>query len=362
MKTVLVILLLAFAPSALGVGEVVEDSDCVATALATADPSNSVGEAISNAIAQAFSRVVACDAGGEEKDEGEVGASSLAVSVAVAIASSETAGAECVAETDAVAEVVSDLVTQGVAGGLLENTDPVQQTLAEAWLAEETSAIATRLQEGADGFLGGPKSCGLVGLQKSLSTAQDVGAAMEDAITQILLAVSCGINLEAEDPEGIIPTTTEEQVVGEGGQTEGGTEEGVDSEEVADCRYDSAKRKFFGPCFPAKMKRRNCNREFRDCKKGGREIKVCHRELKDCSDARLTQVVRKGPKPKRDAEQKEERKDGQQGGGKKDGQQGGNRGDRQEGGRGGRGGKGGGNGGGGRGDGNGRRGRRFRLQ
>ncbi|GMH42746.1 hypothetical protein BSKO_10665 [Bryopsis sp. KO-2023] len=323
MKTAIVFLLLVLTTQQLDIGAASDvgtaDADCVATALAEADPSNAVGEAISNAIAQAFSRVVACDG---KENESAVGASSLAISVAVAIASSETAGAECVAEGDAVAEVVSELVTQGVAGGLLENTDPVQQTLAEAWLAEEASAIATRLQEGEDSLGDGSGSCTVAGLRKSLTTARDVGAAMEDAISQILLAVSCGDNLQTVDPEAVVPAIpggilpgissgispgiSSGIVPGIGGGFTGGFGSTTSTlggptgslggtqqvKATSSCRYDSKQRKFFGTCFAATTKRRNCNQEFRDCESAGRSSKTCREELTTCSDATLTEVVK----------------------------------------------------------------------
>lgn len=266
----------------------------MATALATADPSNAIGEGISNAVAQAFGRVVSCDSSKENTKE-PLGVSSLAVSVAVAIASTETAGSLCVAESDAVAEVVTDIVTQGVAGGLLENSDPFEQTLAEAWLVEETPALAARVHDGVDTALASG-ACTISGLQSCLATARDVGDALEDAISQILLAISCGGNVQTQDPEGDHPDgcdpsqgtiTGEQALVVEAGS---GVVDGNNGDNV-DCRYDSTQRMFFGNCAPAKTPPRNCNQEYRDCTGQGRAVEVCHRELETCSSVRMTEVV-----------------------------------------------------------------------
>ncbi|GMH42457.1 hypothetical protein BSKO_10376 [Bryopsis sp. KO-2023] len=296
MKAAIILLLLVLSPKAFdsvdAIGVVTEESDCLAIALATADPSNSIGEAISNSIAQAFSRVVACD--GVQENHRVLGASSLAISVAVAIASSETVGADCVAESDAVADVVSETVTQGVARGLLENTDPVQQTLAEAWLAEEISAIATKLQEGEDSFGTTSGACSPSGLRSSLSTARAVGAALDQAISRILLAITCGDHLETVDPEGITPGGSTSTTSSAGGDIEASSAAQAEMGEVENgCRYDSKKEMFYGPCQPAATKRRNCNEEFRQCENAGRPTETCHEELRYCSDAIMTEVVGK---------------------------------------------------------------------
>lgn len=267
-------------------------------------PSNAIGEAISNAIAQAFTTSVACG-DPNQNDEGD-GYSSLAVSVAVAIASSETAGEECLASADAVAEAVSDMVTEGVAGGLLENTDSKEQTLAEAWLAEESGTISDKIQQAAT-VRQQSGTCNLVGLQKSLTTASEVGDAMEDAISQILRAVNCGDNFQVDDPEGLVSlppeTSLEDGVLDE-------AESGAEEAEVADCRYDAEKRRFFGTCEPREKKGPGCNAQFRTCRRSGTANKQCHAELRACSRDGLNKAKAKNPRKGKGGSNQNDRKGG----------------------------------------------------
>jgi len=247
------------------VGSAVDE--CVATALAKADPKNAAGEAIANSIAQAFSTSISCE---EENENLSPIVSSLAVSVAVAISSAEAAGMTCTADAEAVAEVVSDFITEGVTEGMLAGADEKQRTAAEAWLKAEAPLIAQRVRMATrgkreDGVVGG--CLGRFGeLLGSLNTAEDVGNALEDAIQQVMEAISCGTNVKDEK----------------------------DDDEPAGCFYDPDQRQFVGNCSVEKPKKRDCNKEFKECAKIFR-LRKCHKDLAACKEKDAEELFQAKP-------------------------------------------------------------------
>lgn len=171
-----------------------ENSSCISNAVAETDPNNAVGDAISNAVAQAFSKVIVCEEG-VRSNPNDV--SSLAISVAVAISESRAAGEKCIANADAAAEEVGKQVAGMVGSGLVDGAPGDQQKeLAADWAEKNQGGVAQRVAEGEKKYSGPAVDAnGCIDIRSILGaspTAAEVGALLEGAINEILTAVTCG--------------------------------------------------------------------------------------------------------------------------------------------------------------------------
>lgn len=176
--------------------------ECVANAVSRTDPNNAVGEAMSNAIAQSFSKVIVCE-DGTTVQPGD--SSSLAIAVSVAISESRGAAQECTANADAQAIEVGENVA-GKVGENLVGAAPSeeQKKLSQAWLKKNQGAVAEKVKQGEyASYAPGRTSEGCIDIRSILGaspTAAEVGATLEKAINEIIAAVTCGDNVE-NDPD-----------------------------------------------------------------------------------------------------------------------------------------------------------------
>lgn len=175
-----------------------ENGDCVANAMARTDPNNAVGEAVSNAVAQSFSKVIVCE-DGSVVQPGD--SSSLAIAVSVAISESRGAAQECTASADAQANEVGEKVAGKVAEGLVAGSpSESEKKLTQAWLNKERGNVAERVKQGElSNNAPARTSSGCLDIRSILGaapTAADVGATLDKAINEILTAVTCGNNVE----------------------------------------------------------------------------------------------------------------------------------------------------------------------
>ncbi|GMH42669.1 hypothetical protein BSKO_10588 [Bryopsis sp. KO-2023] len=253
MRIVIFALILTFAGKINGQ----EDQEaCISRALADTDPNNAVGDALSNAVAQAMTQVILC--GDERPDASSV--SGLSIAVALAISESRAAGETCTADAEANAEEVARLVGEnaggGLAAGLTDNLEGDSLVMANAWLdarGQDIVDIIEQAESTSPSVLSSEGCLDLSALANGLPTAIELGSILEDAIGQILRATQCGTNLEPSEEE---------------------------------CTWEN--RKFKGKCVsvdPAAVPpKKDCNEEFKQCKKS-KPSWQCFLERRDCQKA-----------------------------------------------------------------------------
>lgn len=239
--------------SAVALGQEPDDGadECLATAIAETDPNSATADALSNAFANALSRGVQC---GETNDRpGET--SGLSVAVAIAISESRVVGQSCSAFVDAQADVTSRFLTETLSEVILDGVDGDAEVLATAWLEARgpdiTEAVrASEVENGLSAF--DSNGClNLRALSGGLPTATDLGAILEDAVTQILRAINCGDNVSASREP---------------------------------CTWNESRRSFFGACLSredALSRVDRCRADYRNCLRYGRR-RECISTLRNC--------------------------------------------------------------------------------
>ncbi|GMH35767.1 hypothetical protein BSKO_03635 [Bryopsis sp. KO-2023] len=243
--------------SAVAIGqEPGEDVDeCLATAFAETDPNSATADALSNAFANALSRVVQCD----ETETGPGESSGISVAVAIAISESRVVGQSCSAFVESQADVTSRFLTETLSEVLRDEVEGDSEVLATAWLEARgpdiTEAVRAAEVESEISAFDSNGCLNLVALSGGLPTATDLGEILVDAVNQITRAINCRDNIvESEDP----------------------------------CTWNELQRSFFGRCLSTQQaisEADRCREQFRSCQRyqpDQRSRRQCLTTLRDC--------------------------------------------------------------------------------